>query len=137
MASSTSGRSSSLASGLDRRPRQNDAVHCTALQKHGCVGHCEEGLARAGGTDAKHQLRALKRPHIGVLIGRARMHRTLARGNLRSGELSLAFHGRESELLIGGDGQPHRTVYIRWRELRALLQKVESLPGLETLREDR
>ena len=79
------GQEAEPLAGLDRRPRQDDAVDLLALEHRDGMRDREIGLAGAGGADAEHQLMALERADIGVLRGGARAHRALAQVDLLEG----------------------------------------------------
>ena len=64
--------------GLDRGPRQDDAIDFLAFEQLRSVCHRQPGLAGAGRADAEYQLVAFQRANIGVLGGGARPHRPLA-----------------------------------------------------------
>src|SRR3569833_3055730 len=63
---------------LDRRTRQDDAVHFLALEQLRGVRHGEPGLAGAGGSDAEHHLVALQCTDVGILRGGTCAHCALA-----------------------------------------------------------
>ncbi len=109
--------------GLHCRARQDDALDQAALQKHGGMGDRQVGLAGSGRADAEHQFRPLQRPHIGVLIGGAGMNGALAGRNLRCGHLALLFHGRQGQLVVGGNGHAHRAIDIGLGDMAGFLQE--------------
>ena len=128
------GQEAQPLAGLDRRPRQHDALDHAALQQHRRMGDREIGLAGAGRPDAEHQLGPLQRAHIGVLVERAGIDRRLARRDLRGRHLALALQRRQRQLVVGGDRHPDRAVDVRLGDVGALLQDaveiVESPPRL-------
>ena len=61
------GQKAEPLAGLDRRPRQHDAIDFLALEQLHGIGHRKPGLAGAGGAGREHQRVALERANIGVL----------------------------------------------------------------------
>ncbi|MNY06145.1 hypothetical protein D3C86_1388900 [compost metagenome] len=74
--------------------------------------HCQIGLAGAGGTDAENQLGLFQRPHIDILRRRAGSDGLLAGGNLRHGNLRLALHRRQGQLVVCGHGHADRAFHV-------------------------
>ena len=68
--------------GLDRRPRQHDALDLPALQALRGVGDGEIGLAGARRAEAEHQVDPSQRLDVGALVGRARRDHAAARADL-------------------------------------------------------
>ena len=97
------GQEAEALAGLDGRARQDDLFDSAALQELGGMGDGEIGLAGAGRADAEDEFGAFQRPDIGVLRRRAGDDRLLARGNLGHRQLGFALHGRQAELIVGGD----------------------------------
>ncbi|OIQ62942.1 hypothetical protein GALL_555230 [mine drainage metagenome] len=72
------GQEAEPLAGLDRGPRQDDAIDFLPLEQLRGVRHREPGLAGACRADAEYQFVALERAYIGVLRGGAGAHRALA-----------------------------------------------------------
>ena len=72
------GQEAEPLAGLDRGPRQDDAIDFLAFEQLRGMRHRKPGLAGAGRADAEHHLVALQRADIGILRGRARAHRACA-----------------------------------------------------------
>ena len=58
--------------GLDRRARQDDALHCAALQRIDRAGHRQVGLASAGRSDAEGDVVRGDVFQVGALVDGAR-----------------------------------------------------------------
>ncbi|MNL66024.1 hypothetical protein D3C87_1904330 [compost metagenome] len=86
------------------------------------MGDSQIGLAGAGGADAEDQLRPVKSPHIGILCRCAGCDRLLAGGNLRHGQLCLALHGRQAQLVVGRHRHADRAFDIGYFHRSAALQ---------------
>src|SRR5262249_35966131 len=76
------GKESEPLARFDCRPRQDDALDRTAQHHVDGGGDREIGLARAGGTEAEHQLLLAERTDIGGLICAPRRDAALARAAL-------------------------------------------------------
>src|SRR5262249_16249818 len=65
---------------------------------------------------------ALQRSHVGVLVERAGVDRLLARRYLRGRYLALALHGRQRQLVVGGNGHADRAIDVRLADIGAFLE---------------
>ena len=72
------GQEAEPLAGLDRRPRQHDAIDVLALEQLHGVGDRKPGLAGAGRAGGEHQRMALERPHVSVLRRGSRADAALA-----------------------------------------------------------
>ena len=120
------GQEAEPLAGLDRRPRQDDAVDLLALEQLHRMRDREPGLAGAGGAGAEHQRMPPQRADIGVLRGRAGAHRALAQIDL----LEARPRGRRIvvEQRALRDREPDRALDVAGDELVAALEPlVEAL----------
>ena len=72
------------------------------------MGDGQKGLAGAGGADAEDEFGTIERANIGVLVGRSREYRLLARRYLRGGEFRWRSDGRQRKLVVGRDRHAER-----------------------------
>ena len=86
------------------------------------MSHRQIGLAGAGRADAEDHFGPFQRAHIGVLVERTGIDHALARRNLGGGDLTLALHGRQCQLVVAGDRHAHGAVNVRLADIDALLQ---------------
>ena len=113
------GQEAEPLAGLDRRPRQDDAVDLLALEQRHRMRDREPGLAGAGGAGAEHQRVAAQRADIGVLRGGAGAHRALAQVDLL--EAGRAARRVEVEQRALRDRQADRALDVAGGELVAAL----------------
>ena len=127
------GQEAEPLAGLDRRPRQDDALGRAALDHRRGIGDGEVGLAGAGRADAEDQIGAVEGADIGVLHHRPRHHGPAPGRNLGHGEPAARLERGQAQLRLRRLGEADRAVDVAGRDLVALLepavQDVEGEPG--------
>ena len=114
------GQEAEPLAGLDRGPRQDDAVDLLALEQRDRMGDREPGLAGAGRADAEHHRMAAQRADVGVLHRGAGAHRPLAQVDLL--EARRVVGGIEIEQRALRDREPDRALDIAGDEIAAALE---------------
>ncbi len=114
------GQKAEPLAGLDRRPRQHDAIDFLALEQLHGMRHRNPGLAGSGGAGRKHQRMALERANIGVLRRGAGADAALAQIDLL--EILARRGGIEIEQRALRQRQPDGAVDVALRQLVAAFE---------------